>query len=264
MGSKSPEANIMVPKPSRLTSSTSPNTTHVLHKKPCKGKKLNDNCELELSVAVQSAHQTLKCEDIFQPELKQGKIPPYILSSKMNCVDYVKCSHKNGTQFGFIPLTPLRIYTGKQSSNQSIHNIVDLHHKVKASSCRNFMACRIPLQSQLNINNWRKYLVEYWDQQLVDLLDFGFPLDFDHEYPLQPTETNHASAVAHAEHIDKYLQDEMKFGVIYCPFDSKPFPLHVSPFMTREKSGTNKCRAIVDLSWPHGFSVNAGVAKHNT
>ena len=96
----------------------------------------------------------------------------------------------------------------------------------------------------------------------MDLLDFSFPLDFDRNYPLQPTETNHASAIAHADHIDKYLQDEMQFGAIYGPFDSKPFPLHVSPFMTREKSGTNKRRAIVDLSWPHGFSVNAGVEKH--
>ena len=32
--------------------------------------------------------------------------------------------------------------------------------------------------------------------------------------------------------------------------------------MTREKSGTTKRRAIVDLSWPHGLSVNAGVAKN--
>ena len=235
---------------------------NTLHKKPCKGKRSNDNCELESFATVPSAPQTLEGEDICHPELKQGKIPLYIISNKMNCVDYVKCSQQNGTQFGFIPLTPLKIYTGKKTSNQKVHNIVDLHYKVKASSCPNFLACRIPLQSQLNINNCRKYLVKYWDQQLVDLLDFGFPLDFDREYPLQPTETNHASAIAHADHIDKYLQDEMKFGAIYGPFDSKSFPLHVSPFMTREKSGTNKRRAIVDLSWPHGFSVNAGVAKH--
>ena len=36
----------------------------------------------------------------------------------------------------------------------------------------------------------------------------------------------------YSEHIDKYLQDEIQFGAIYGPFDSKPFPLHVSPFMT--------------------------------
>ena len=145
-----------------------------------------------------------------------------------------------------------------------IHDIVDLHTTVKASNLPNFMACRIPLQSQLNIINWKKYLVNYWDQQLVDLLAFGFPLDFDRSRPLQATEINHASAIAYSQHIDKYLQDEIRFGAIYGPFESKPFPLHVSPFMTSEKSGTSKRRAIVDLSWPHGLSVNAGVAKHKS
>ena len=32
--------------------------------------------------------------------------------------------------------------------------------------------------------------------------------------------------------------------------------------MTREKSSTTKRRTIVDLSWPHNFSVNAGVSKN--
>ena len=32
--------------------------------------------------------------------------------------------------------------------------------------------------------------------------------------------------------------------------------------MTQVKSGTTKRRAIVDLSWSHGLSVNAGVSKH--
>ena len=52
-------------------------------------------------------------------------------------------------------------------------------------------------------------MVNYWDQQLVDLLAFGFPLDFDHSCPLQATEINHASATAYSDHIDKYLQDEI-------------------------------------------------------
>ena len=79
---------------------------------------------------------------------------------------------------------------------------------------------------------------------------------------MQATEVNHTSAITYSQHIDKYLQDELQFGAIHGPFDSKPFPLHVSPLMTREKSGTTKRRAIVDLSWPHNLSVNVGVAKN--
>ena len=78
------------------------------------------------------------------------------------------------------------------------HNIVDLQKTVKSSNLPNFMACRIPLQSQHNITSWRKYLVNYWDQQLVDLLAFRFPLDFDRSCPLQATETKLASAIAYS------------------------------------------------------------------
>ena len=31
--------------------------------------------------------------------------------------------------------------------------------------------------------------------------------------------------------------------------------------MTREKSGSDKRRTIIDLSWPKGLSVNDGVTK---
>ena len=182
--------------------------------------------------------------------------------NRIKCVDYVNCSQQNGTQLGFIPVIPLKVYTDEYTCNNVIHNIVDLHKTVNSSNLPNFMACRIPLQSHLNMTNWRKYLVNYCDQQLVDLLAFGFPLDFYRSCLLQATEIKHASAVAYSEHIDKYLQDEIHFGAIYGPFDSKTLPLHVSPFMTSDKLGTTKCRAIADLSWPHGLSVKAGGAKH--
>ena len=45
------------------------------------------------------------------------------------------------------------------------------------------------------------------------------------------------------------------------PFDQKPIPLHISPFMTREKPDSEVRRTIVDLSWPKKFSVNDGVTK---
>ena len=38
--------------------------------------------------------------------------------------------------------------------------------------------------------------------------------------------------------------------------------MHISPLITREKLGSDNQRTIVDLSWPHGSSVNHGVAKN--
>ena len=43
----------------------------------------------------------------------------------------------------------------------------------------NFMGARIPVSGQFNITAWKSYLTEYWDKQIVDLLQYSFPLDFD-------------------------------------------------------------------------------------
>ena len=45
------------------------------------------------------------------------------------------------------------------------------------------------------------------------------------------------------------------------PFGTPSFNLHISPFMTREKTGSNTRRTIIDLSWPKGLSVNDGVSS---
>ena len=52
----------------------------------------------------------------------------------------------------------------------------------------------------------------------------------------------------------------MEHNVILGPFHTPPISdLHVSPFMTRKKAGAPHCRVIIDLSFPAGESVNAGV-----
>ena len=44
--------------------------------------------------------------------------------------------------------------------------------------------------------------------------------------------------------------------------DHKPFDIHISPFMTREKSDSNSRRTIMDLIFPKGLSVNDGVLNN--
>ena len=106
-------------------------------------------------------------------------IPLHILHNKHNQPDYVSCISQNRHKFGFVPLSPLRIYTGDPTYYESIPDIIKLHHQVRSSSNPNYLKCRIPLQTHFNIKNWRKYLSQYWDKQLPDLLEYGFPLDFD-------------------------------------------------------------------------------------
>ena len=123
------------------------------------------------------------------------------------------------------------------------------------------MGCRIPVKGQLNPHIWREYLSDYWDKQLPDLIDYGFPLDFVRACSLLSTVKNHSSAFQFPRDIEVYLENEVVYNVMYGPFTDKPIHMHISPLMTCEKPGSDNQITIVDLSWPHGSSVNHGVAK---
>ena len=90
--------------------------------------------------------------------------------------------------------------------------------------------------SNVKIDKWKFHLSDYWDRQLLDLLEFGFPLDFDTNTVLNSSEENHASAKQFSSHVETYIREELKHGAILGPFEHKPITLHVSPFMTRDKT----------------------------
>ena len=62
--------------------------------------------------------------------------------------------------------------------------------------------------------------------------------------------------------IEAYLKEEAQFKAIVGPFEQHPCKnVHISPFMIRDKPGSEHRRVIIDLSWPTGCSVNAGIDK---
>ena len=163
--------------------------------------------------------------------------------------------------FGFLPTSPLKIYNGDPIYWDTIPDLIKAHKIIRQSGLPNFLKCRIPVQSGLNINAWRSHLQGYWDAQICDLLQYGFPLDFDRSFNLLSNENNHTSALTSSESIQEYLTEELKFKAILGPFHNKPISLHVSPLMVRDKQNSSTKRTIMDLSWPHGASVNDGVLK---
>ena len=56
--------------------------------------------------------------------------------------------------------------------------------------------------------------------------------------------------------------EELAYGAIHGPYHEKPFPIHVSPLMVRDKPNSNKKRTIMNLSWLKGSTVNHGVSKN--
>ena len=103
-----------------------------------------------------------------------------------------------------------------------------------------------------------QYLRDCWDWQLPFFIKFGFPLDLQPNSQIISTKINHKSATANPDHVDQYIREEISHDAMLGPYDTPPFELHTSPFMTRDKANSNNKRVIVDLSWPIGNSVNNG------
>ena len=145
-------------------------------------------------------------------------IPEYIYSNQFSSQDYVKCVQQSGKDFGFLPLNNLMLYRGDDIIWTNVSSVIEAHAIVRKSGKPNFMGARIPLASQLNINAWKFYLAQYWDNQIVALLQYGFPLDFDRLALLQSTYVNHSSALKFPDHVQKYIETEKKYGAILGPF----------------------------------------------
>ena len=119
----------------------------------------------------------LQCQDNLI--LDKKRIPDHIWNNRTQYNDYKNCLTQTGTLFRFVPLTPLQTYNGPNIDWARIPDIIEAHNIKTKTGLLNFVAARIPVQGHLNIKNWKKYLCNYWDNQFIDLLTFGFPLDFD-------------------------------------------------------------------------------------
>ena len=109
---------------------------------------------------------------------------------------------------------------------------------------------------------WQDLLKDYWDQQLLQLLRFGFPLDFNRNCRLKNEIGNHTSATQFPGNVDEYIEEESKYGALLGPFKENPIAhSHTPPFMTINKPNSDRRRVIIDFSWPHGAFVNSGIDK---
>ena len=182
----------------------------------------------------------------------EGDSKPDVFSQWQSQVDF---------DFGFVPMGDF-ILPVNSDSGEKVDCPVHSHKMVKQSRIPNFLGCRIPVMSQLHVDKWEKELKDYWDSQLIHLIKYGFPLDFNRGCSLVSDHINHKSALQYPNDIDNYLSEEISHKAIIGPYTVNPIQgCHVSPFMSREKSGSTNRRVIIDLSWPRDNSVNSGIDK---
>ena len=184
--------------------------------------------------------------------------------AELYCHSYRLWKQQSKFDFGFVPLSDFIQAPNHEGLKTDITDPSALHKLMKASGTYNFWGLKIPVQSQLNVDQWEKQLEGYWDTQLLELIKYGFPMDFNRQSPLRWEGKNHNSALQFPQDVEAYLKEEIQFGAIQGPFTKSPIKnCHFSPFLTREKSNASHRRVIIDLSWPKDASVNLGVDKNS-
>jgi hypothetical protein len=124
----------------------------------------------------------------------------------------------------------------------------------------NFNSYRIPVSSGFNIPKLKKLAAGYWDEQLFELLKYGFPLDVGTGFMPSNNQYNHSSADNYPDHVGNYINKETVAGALK-RLDGNLFKFqHISPLMSRPKDSNGR-RIILDLSWPQQTkaSINACV-----
>ena len=138
-----------------------------------------------------------------------------------------------------------------------------MYSQTRDTALPNFLATHTRVPSRLNIDSWNKYLKDYHDPLLIDMLTYGFPANYTAPSPPTPTYKNHKESHDYSVHIENYIKKEVSLGALLGPFPVPPFApwAQCSPMMTREKSTPGERRIIVDMSHPKGASVNSGIRR---
>ena len=138
----------------------------------------NQNHTLAANFLQKTQKHVAKHMDCHSDETLQ-QIPLYVWQNKHLSRDHMACLAQNGGDFGYIPLNDLKVYEGPDIVWEKVPDIIEAHKIIRNSGVPNFLKSRIPVTTQLNPQRWYFHLQDYWDKQLPDLINYGFPLDFD-------------------------------------------------------------------------------------
>ena len=162
---------------------------------------------------------------------------------------------------GLVPLQVRAQQAAPVHMTTTTRDYLQIYTAVRATGQYNFRKACIPIPSGLHIAAWKRHLTEYYDHELIDFLQFGWPSGYALPWLPHGISGNHLSARAFPQHVEHYIRTESHHRAILGPFAVAPFPegLHTSPLMSRPKKNSDERRIIVDLSWPTGTSVNYGI-----
>ena len=142
----------------------------------------------------------------------------------------------------------------------ALHSLVAAPSSSYPAQTYNFQGARIPLaHTKLNITKWRELLELYPKKDLVDKLEFGFPIGVSDNPNLEPAMKNHSSSYMYYSWLDKFCLKEIQECGLTGPLGKSPFSTyHISPMMTSLKK-PDKRRCVFDATY--GMSLNKSTPR---
>ena len=136
-----------------------------------------------------------------------------------------------------------------------------LHNLVAAAGIRadgstypaltpNFLGARIKLRHVgMKCDRWRYHLHGYEHVDIVQHIEYGFPLGLNDLPDLESCNRNHGSAYAFYTHVDKFISEEIELEGIAGPYDKVPWwDTVISPLMTAPKKPSSR-RTVFDATF---------------
>ena len=134
---------------------------------------------------------------------------------------------------------------------------------VRDSNLANVDGERIKTVSNWNVEYLQRKLRDYHNKQIIQYLQFGFPIECEVSGGSSEVPTNHAGARYYPDEVNAYISKELQKGTLIGPFHTNPFGkfARFSPLNTRPKKDSPDRRVILDLSFQQSGSVNFGINK---
>ena len=122
----------------------------------------------------------------------------------------------------------------------------------------NFLGARVKLKHiGMKPERWRYHLQGYENAEIVQYLEYGFPLGLQELPDLLSSQRNHGSAYSFFPHVDKFISDEVVKGGIAGPFPKSPWwGTVISPMMTAPKKPDSR-RTVFDATFGEKSLNNA-------
>jgi len=139
-----------------------------------------------------------------------------------------------------------------------------MHEKIRNSGLHNYLGEKLTLNFKgMDYRRFEERLTNYHDLQICKFIQFGWPIGHCGLETKCNAKRNHGGARQFPDQVQGYIESQINLGRIIGPFTKNPFncPIALSPLNSLPKKGTTDRRVITDLSFPEGYSVNAGIDK---